>query len=136
MVKTLDKQITISHAQRADAPQGKIFKLQEYQKKRINKWIGSDSLEHYGDETQYIVEAIADTIYRFQRLIGMPSAWEADPIHLFIRFFVSLQQPKPYSSISKLRNSVKKRPCSSLVILTSISRLSILIRPAENSSSV
>ena len=32
MVKTLDKQITISHAQRADAPQGKIFKLQEYQK--------------------------------------------------------------------------------------------------------
>lgn len=36
MVKTLDKQITISHAQRADAPQGKIFKLQEYQKKRIN----------------------------------------------------------------------------------------------------
>lgn len=106
MVKTLDKQITISHAQRADAPQGKIFKLQEYQKKRINKWI------------------------------GMPSAWEADPIHLFIRFFVSLQQPKPYSSISKLRNSVKKRPCSSLVILTSISRLSILIRPAENSSSV
>ena len=88
MVKTLDKQITISHAQRADAPQ------------------------------------------------GMPSAWEADPIHLFIRFFVSLQQPKPYSSISKLRNSVKKRPCSSLVILTSISRLSILIRPAENSSSV
>ena len=135
MVKTLDKQITISHAQRADAPQGKIFKLQEYQKKRINKWIGSDSLEHYGDETQYIVEAIAATIY-VQRLIGMPSAWEADPIHLFIRFFVSLQQPKPYSSISKLRNSVKKRPCSSLVILTSISRLSILIRPAENSSFV
>ena len=43
MVKTLDKQITISHAQRADAPQGKIFKLQEYQKKRINKWIGSAS---------------------------------------------------------------------------------------------
>ena len=66
MVKTLDKQITISHAQRADAPQGKIFKLQEYQKKRINKWIGSDSLEHYGDETQYIVEAIADTIYAFR----------------------------------------------------------------------
>lgn len=64
MVKTLDKQITISHAQRADAPQGKIFKLQEYQKKRINKWIGSDSLEHY--ETQYIVEAIADTIYAFR----------------------------------------------------------------------
>ena len=65
MVKTLDKQITISHAQRADAPQGKIFKLQEYQKKRINKWIGSDSLEHYGDEIQSIVEAIADTIDGF-----------------------------------------------------------------------
>ena len=65
MVKTLDKQITISHAQRADAPQGKIFKLQEYQKKRINKWIGSDSLEHYGDEPlkAYIVSAMASTIY-------------------------------------------------------------------------
>ena len=42
MVKTLDKQITISHAQRADAPQGKIFKLQEYQKKRINKFEYND----------------------------------------------------------------------------------------------
>ena len=127
MVKTLDKQITISHAQRADAPQGKIFKLQEYQKKRINKWIGSDSLEHYGDETQYIVEAIADTIYAFRGSSECPVRGKQTR---------SIYLPKPYSSISKLRNSVKKRPCSSLVILTSISRLSILIRPAENSSSV
>ena len=83
MVKTLDKQITISHAQRADAPQGKIFKLQEYQKKRINKWIGSDSLEHYGDETQYIVEAIADTIDGFGSSSECPVQRNPYPIFLF-----------------------------------------------------
>ena len=83
MVKTLDKQITISHAQRADAPQGKIFKLQEYQKKRINKWLGSDSLEHYGDEPQYIVEAIADTIDGFGSSSECPVQRNPYPIFLF-----------------------------------------------------
>ena len=42
------------------------LELHQYQKTRSHPPILSDSLEHYGDETQYIVEAIADTIYAFR----------------------------------------------------------------------
>ena len=36
------------------------LELHQYQKTRSHPPILSDSLEHYGDETQYIVEAVAD----------------------------------------------------------------------------
>ena len=133
IVETLDKKITISHAQRADAPQGKIFKLQEYQKKRINK-SGQVPLSTMEMRLSILWKPLL-TQYTLSEAHRNAQCVGSRP-DLFIRFFVPLPTTKIYSSISKLRNSVKNRPCSSLDILTSISRLSILIRPAENKSSV